>query len=117
MKKILYCATFSLLWALTHVIYAQGVTMIVPGSGKLETSTVKYQCDEDRHMEITYINKGANTLAIIPVEKDAILVFAGAISASGARYTANEYQWSTKDTEGMLTSEITQKTIRCHESK
>lgn len=46
-------------------------------------------------VSVTYLNAGAVSLAVLQVEGET-QVFSNVISASGARYTANRFEWWSK---------------------
>ena len=62
-----------------------------------------YVCGDDKALQVAYINAGPNSLALIEIDGED-LIFAGVISASGARYAAGPYIWSTKGDDGALES-------------
>lgn len=49
-----------------------------------------------------YLNKGDNSIAVVPVSDNSTLVFSNVISASGAKYAAGQYIWWTKGEEATL---------------
>ena len=51
---------------------------------KLDTRSVDYKCENGRKFTVQYLNKGDNSLAVVPVSDNSTLVFSNVISASGA---------------------------------
>ena len=65
-------------------------------TGDFERKVVHYGCDGAADsMQVDYINAAPNYLALVPID-GATLVFNTVLSASGARYAAGKYLWSTK---------------------
>ncbi|WP_341753267.1 MULTISPECIES: MliC family protein [unclassified Candidatus Tisiphia] len=96
--------------------YKAQENLIIPGDGKLQVKNVNYSCTDGRKINIRYLNKEANTLALIPVgEENQILIFTGRISASGALYGANQYEWHTKNKRGTFSNIQTDNTVFCDE--
>ncbi len=60
--------------------------------GRAEVIEARYDCGTAGPVSVSYINADPNHLAVVPVE-GRMLVFASAISASGSRYTAGQYEW------------------------
>lgn len=75
--------------------YGAEITISLPQASSVERNVVTYSCPGRSPMTVEYINAGDNALALVPVE-GASLVFAGVLSASGARYAAGPYIWWTK---------------------
>jgi len=71
------------------------ITVRLPQASSVERNAVTYACPDRAPMKVEYINAGANALAVVPVEGEA-LVFAGVLSGSGARYAAGPYIWWIK---------------------
>ncbi len=96
--------------------YKYQENLIIPGDGKLQVENVNYSCTDGRKINVRYLNKGANTIAIIPVkEENQILIFTGRVSASGARYGANQYEWHTKNKTGIFSNVNTDSRVFCDE--
>lgn len=64
-------------------------------------NSVTYGCGDGVSLSVSYVNADPNFLAIVPVEGKSI-IFASAISGSGARYTASRYEWWTKGDDAFL---------------
>jgi membrane-bound inhibitor of C-type lysozyme len=72
-------------------------------SGDIQRQIINYDCGKDTPLSVTYINAAPNFLAILPVEGEANeVIFASAISASGARYASGAWVWWTKGTDANL---------------
>ncbi|WP_341749147.1 MliC family protein [Candidatus Tisiphia endosymbiont of Sialis lutaria] len=96
--------------------YKDQENLIIPGNGNLQVENVNYSCIDGRKINIQYLNKGANTLAIIPIaEENQILIFTGRVSASGVLYGANQYEWHTKNKTAILRNINTDSTVFCDE--
>lgn len=67
-----------------------------------DTRSVDYKCENGRKFTVQYLNKGDNSLAVVPVSDNSTLVFSNVISASGAKYAAGQYIWWTKGEEATL---------------
>jgi membrane-bound inhibitor of C-type lysozyme len=82
---------------------AQAEALVLEGVAPGETMQQTYRCDAPaeamglpaKAFTVLYINSDSNNLAIVPV-KDARLVFANVVSASGARYAAGSWVWWEK---------------------
>ncbi|GAL99234.1 hypothetical protein AA0312_2188 [Acetobacter tropicalis NRIC 0312] len=53
---------------------------------------------------VTYLNAGATSLAVLPVEGQT-LVFTNVISGSGAKYVADRFVWWSKGTEAFFSED------------
>lgn len=73
--------------------HADPLTIDLPGAA--ERQTVAYSCDGDRTVTAEYVNAGANSLAIVKLGDDTVLMV-NVLSASGARYAGQQYVWWTK---------------------
>ncbi|KFL89735.1 hypothetical protein AmDm5_1390 [Acetobacter malorum] len=76
---------------------------LTPASQVQKISTT-YRCSGSEELldklakplvSVTYLNAGAVSLAVLQVEGET-QVFSNVISASGARYTANRFEWWSK---------------------
>lgn len=76
------------------------LTIHLPGTTAFSRQTIRYTCDSvgtqigvpSGAFDVEYINGGGNSLVIVPISGNA-LIFANVSSASGARYTAQQYTW------------------------
>lgn len=90
------------------VASANDLTIHLPDNPSVSRQTVEYQCDAkgpdigvpSGPFSVEYINVGGNSLAVVPVSGKG-LVFSSVISASGVRYTAQQYTWW--DAKGSVT--------------
>ena len=73
--------------------HADPLTIDLPGAA--ERQTVAYSCDGGRKVTAEYVNAGANSLAIVKLG-DETLLMVNVLSASGARYAGQHYVWWTK---------------------
>ncbi|MEP9371668.1 MliC family protein [Mesorhizobium sp. KR1-2] len=85
--------------------YAQEVqpriTLSIEASAEAQIRSLTYKCGKDAPLSVSYVNADPNFLAIVPIDGKSI-VFASAISGSGARYTSGKYEWWTKGDEAFL---------------
>ncbi|MGC4007693.1 MAG: MliC family protein [Pseudomonas sp.] len=81
--------------------------LVLPGDAKLDSRSVSYKCEDGRKISVQYLNKGDNSLAVVPVTDASTLVFSNVIAASGARYAAGRYVWWTKGQDATLYNEWT----------
>jgi membrane-bound inhibitor of C-type lysozyme len=87
--------TATLLAAATAAAAASAVTIELPGDAPVDRQTVAYACDGDRKVTAEYVNAGANSLAIVKLGDETVLMV-NVLSASGARYAGQQYIWWTK---------------------
>ena len=80
--------------------FATTITFDVPGSEAPTQATAAYDC-AGRKVSATYINAGANALAILHLGGETV-VTVNVLSGSGARYAGQQYIWWTKGTEADL---------------
>ena len=73
--------------------HADPLTIDLPGTA--ERQTVAYTCGDGKKISAEYINAGANSLAIVKLGDETVLM-ANVLSASGARYAGRQYIWWTK---------------------
>ena len=72
----------------------------LPGKVPFSRQTIRYACDSvssqigipSGPFDVEYIEGGGNALVILPISGNA-LIFANVSSASGERYTAQQYTW------------------------
>ncbi|MFG9881865.1 hypothetical protein ACG3SK_12040 [Pseudomonas aeruginosa] len=55
---------------------AQVDYLALPGDAKLDTRSVDYKCENGRKFTVQYLNKGDNSLAVVPVSDNSTLVSA-----------------------------------------
>jgi len=96
--RISFPIALSLLAWLATTLSAADLTIRRDGSAVIAPKSVRYQCDDNGckpelptgPFEVRYINRGANSLAVIPIS-EASLIFANINSGSGAGYAAGDY--------------------------
>jgi membrane-bound inhibitor of C-type lysozyme len=79
---------------------SEDITIHLPAGASVSRKTVQYQCDAQGPkigvpagtFSVEYINGGGNSLVVVPISGKS-LVFSNVISASGARYAAQQYVW------------------------
>lgn len=74
---------------------ADPLTIDLPGAASAERSTVAYSCGGDRRVTAEYVNADANSLAIVNLGEQTVLMVS-VLSGSGARYAGQQYIWWTK---------------------
>lgn len=79
------------------------INLAIDGKGSLTSQS--YACDGGATFPVTYINSGANSLAIVPVDGEE-RIFVAVMSASGARYASGPLVWWTKGDTATLESEM-----------
>ena len=100
MSGFLRCASLAVVLASSALAGASDLTLHLNGTATFSRTTVKYQCDANAaelHLSpgvftVEYINGGGNSLAIVPVGADS-MILANVIAGSGARYVAKEFTW------------------------
>jgi membrane-bound inhibitor of C-type lysozyme len=78
----------------------EDITIRLPPSASVSRKTVRYQCDAQGPkigvppgpFSVEYINGGGNSLVVVPISGKP-LIFSNVISASGARYAAQQFIW------------------------
>jgi membrane-bound inhibitor of C-type lysozyme len=79
---------------------ATDLTIRLSNSPEITRKTVLYTCDAAGKeigvpsvpFSVEYINGGGNSLVVVPISGNS-LIFSNVTSASGARYTAQQYTW------------------------
>lgn len=82
-----------------HMTAAQTILSVALPLGPMDdVQTMTYACGDGKVLSVQYINAGANSLAIVPIDgKNRI--FVNVLSASGARYVSGaDVWWSKGDT-------------------
>lgn len=78
------------------------VVITLGTAGDFQRKAVTYGCEgQDAPIQVDYLNAAPNYLALIPID-GSTLVFNTVLSASGARYAAGKYIWSTKGPDASL---------------
>jgi membrane-bound inhibitor of C-type lysozyme len=70
-------------------------TIDLPGAASAERTTIAYSCGGDRKVTAEYVNAGGNSLAIVNLGEQTVLMVS-VLSGSGARYAGQQYIWWTK---------------------
>ena len=83
------------------VAHAQ-LALTLPLPSDATVTAARYQCDDGRDLAVRYVDAGANSLAIIPLEGEE-MVFVSVVAASGARYVSGMWEWWGKGEEATLT--------------
>lgn len=87
------------------------LALTLPLSLDATMTAARYECDDGRDLAVRYVDAGANSLAIIPLEGEE-LVFVNVVAASGARYVSGMWEWWGKGQEATLTR-VDQAGITC----
>lgn len=77
------------------VAFADPLTIDLPGAASAERTTVAYSCGGERKVTAEYINAGANSLAVVNLVEQTVLMVS-VLSGSGARYAGQQFIWWTK---------------------
>lgn len=87
------------------------LALTLPLPSDATVTAARYECDDGRDLAVRYVDAGANSLAIIPLEGEEI-VFVNVVAASGARYLSGMWEWWAKGKEASLTR-VDQAGITC----
>ncbi len=95
-----HLATGIAVGGLSQIALATDLTIHLPSGASVSRKTVQYQCDAQGvkigvpagPFYVEYINGGGNSLVIVPISGNSI-IFSSASSASGVRYTAQQFTW------------------------
>ncbi len=68
-------------------------------------TTATYSCAGGEPFKVQYVNAGANTLALLPVDGEE-RIFVNVVSGSGARYASGQYIWWSKGETATLENEL-----------
>lgn len=87
---------------------AEDIAIHLPQNATVSRKTVRYRCDVQAgkvglpsgSFPVEYIDGGGNSLAVVPINGNPI-VFSNVVSASGARYAAQQFIWW--DAKGVVT--------------
>ena len=77
------------------------LALTLPLPSDATVTVARYQCDDGRDLAVSYVEAGANSLAIIPLEGEEV-VFVNVVAASGARYVSGMWEWWAKGEEATL---------------
>lgn len=93
MARSLMIPSMAVALVLSHGVAARSGDLKIPVPAvDVQQISVDYQCEAMEPIKVVYINAGANSLAVVPVDGDH-LIFAAVISGSGTRYAAGPYIW------------------------
>lgn len=81
------------------------ITIPLPVGEAGNISSQSYSCGDGAVFSVQYVNAGANSLAILPVDGD-MRIFVNVPSASGARYASGTHIWWSKGDGATLENEI-----------
>lgn len=70
-----------------------------------------YACGDAEAFVVQYVNAGANSLAILPIDGEA-RVFVNVVSASGAKYVSGADVWWTRGDTATLENEMTEGSLQ-----
>jgi membrane-bound inhibitor of C-type lysozyme len=78
----------------------ENITIHLPAGASVSRKIVQYECDAQgpkigvpsQPFSVEYIKGGGNSLVVVPISGKP-LIFSNVISASGARYAAQQYIW------------------------
>lgn len=73
----------------------------------LQATSVTMTCDDGRTIPVTYLNGARDSLALLDMP-DGPTIFAGVVSASGARYAAGAREWWVKGDSATLSDSMTE---------
>ncbi|WP_218459930.1 MliC family protein [Rickettsia sp. TH2014] len=78
--------------------------------------SIDYQCENGRNLNVQYLNNDINNIALINLDKN-VIIFSNVVAGSGVRYAAQQYIWHTKIDYGILSDEISNTNLVCHQQK
>ena len=95
-----YSLTFLILMGISQSVLADDLVIHLAGKSSVTRKVATYKCDAAGvklglpagSFTVEYINGGGNSLAILPISNKS-MIFTNVVSASGARYAAQEYIW------------------------
>ncbi len=70
-----------------------------------------YACGDAEAFAVQYVNVGANSLAILPIDGEE-RVFVNVVSASGAKYVSGADVWWTRGDSATLENEMTEGSLQ-----
>jgi len=86
----------------TVPVAATGLQLVIELPGDAERRLINYRCDDrDEILSVDYLNAAPNFLAILEVDGKE-LIFASALTGSGARYVSGQYVWLSDGADAML---------------
>ena len=71
----------------------------------MQARSVTMTCDDGRTIPVTYLNGARDSLALLDMP-DGPTIFAGVVSASGARYAAGAREWWVKGDSATLSDSM-----------
>ncbi len=74
-------------------------------------TTASYSCAGGAPFRVQYVNAGANSLAILPIEGET-RIFVNVVSGSGARYASGQYIWWSKGETATLDNELEEGSLK-----
>jgi len=92
---------------------AADVSLSIPLSinGLDGVTSQTYSCGEAESLSVQYVNSGANSLAILPIDGED-RIFVNVVSGSGARYASGADVWWTKGDTATLENELEEGNIQ-----
>ncbi len=69
-------------------------------------SSITYDCGDAGEMAVTYVNAGANSLALMEID-DEDRIFVNVVAGSGAQYVSGADVWWSKGDSATLENELT----------
>lgn len=73
--------------------------------GRSTIISATYSCADGEPFAVQYVNAGANTLALLPIDGQE-RVFVNVVSGSGARYVSGQYVWWSRGDTATLENEL-----------
>ncbi len=74
-------------------------------------TTATYSCAGGEPFQVQYVNAGANSLALLPIDGEE-RIFVNVVSGSGARYAAGQYIWWSKGDTATLENEMEEGSLK-----
>ena len=99
--KRLALVVFAMIYG-PHMTAAQTTLSVALPLGPMDdVQTETYACGDGEVLSVQYINAGANSLAIVPIDGED-RIFVNVLSASGARYVSGADVWWSKGDTAIL---------------
>jgi len=90
----------------TETVASENITV---SEDAFTPQTLTYLCDDNVKIQVTYPDKDTAEVTI----DNETLKLTSTVTASGARYAGQGYEWATKNDEGMFTSPVTKASRNC----
>ncbi|WP_108485120.1 MliC family protein [Oceaniglobus ichthyenteri] len=90
---------------------AADLSLSLPLGALDSVSGQTYACEGGESFTVQYVNSGANSLAILPIDGET-RIFVNVVSGSGARYASGADIWWSKGDTATLENEMTEGSLQ-----